>query len=404
MSVLHGHPTGGPFSHHAALAHLEAGRLAAFCVPWMPQAWSLRLLALVPALGPKVRRLSRRQFAPLASAPLVQGRAGEFARLARRLFTRTDERLSYEANDWLMHTMADVCRRSDVTAVHAYEDCALLQFEAARGLGKACIYDMPIGYYPAWEATRADLMQRYSRWLPRDGGEIAAYVRPDQKRREMALADLVLAPSSFAKSTILDYHPDKTIAVAPYGADLAFWHPQPRVAAKDRPLRFIYAGQISLRKNAPGLIEAWQRAALRDAELHLVGAWQLADEIRDHLPAGVTWYPPCSLEGLRAHFWSADVFVFPSMFDGFGLVVTEAMACGLPAIASHASCGPDVITAASGRVVATGDDEQLVESLRWFADNRERVPAMGIAARADAERFSWPAYRRRVSGAVAPFV
>ena len=96
-------------------------------------------------------RLRRRRFEPLAEAPKIQGRIGEIKRLVVRALGRGDEGLSYEANDWLMRTMARECNRPSVTAVHAYEDCSLLQFEEAKRRGKACIYDMPIGYYPAWQ-------------------------------------------------------------------------------------------------------------------------------------------------------------------------------------------------------------------------------------------------------------
>ncbi|HEX5400228.1 MAG TPA: hypothetical protein VFY06_14375, partial [Verrucomicrobiae bacterium] len=81
MSILFGHPTGNPNSHHAALAHFEAGRLEAFCVPWMPSALALRCLAAMPGQAGLARRLSRRRFAPLEKAPKIQGRLGEFRRL-----------------------------------------------------------------------------------------------------------------------------------------------------------------------------------------------------------------------------------------------------------------------------------------------------------------------------------
>ena len=50
-----------------------------------------------------------------------------------------------------MRTMARECHRSTVTAVHAYEDCSLWPFIEAKRLGKACVYDLPTCYYPAWE-------------------------------------------------------------------------------------------------------------------------------------------------------------------------------------------------------------------------------------------------------------
>lgn len=402
MSILFGHPGGNPNSFHAALAHFEAGRLEAFCVPWTPSALALGVLGGMPLLRPMVDRLARRRFAPLAKAPKIQGRLAEWGRLLQRAIGRSDERLSYQANDWLMQTMKRKCRRPAVTVVHSYEDCSLWQFEEAKRLGKSCVYDMPIGYYPAWEQTQAELVRKYADWLPVGGLPSSRHVRPDQKRREMELADLVLAPSHFVEKTIRAFHPDKKLAWAPYGVDLEFWRPAAEKSEK-RPLRFIYAGQLSLRKGIPLLLEAWNKAALPDAELQLVGTWNLAKNKLAALPREVTWIPPCSREALRARFFSADVFVFPSFYEGFALSLLEAMACGLPVIASEVT-DPDVLPADCGRLTPIGDLDALVEGLRWFNTHRDKLAVMRLAVRAQAERFTWENYRRCVAEAVTPFV
>jgi glycosyltransferase involved in cell wall biosynthesis len=332
----------------------------------------------------------------------------------RRLFIRAqgwgDEALSYEANDWLMRTMARECGRKSVTAVHSYEDCSLWQFEEAKRRGKACIYDMPIGYYPWWKRKQDELARRYTDWLP--AGALAAnrFARPEQKRREMELADLVLAPSAFVERTIRQFHPDKKIARASYGVNLEFWkvdvNGQRSVGSRrqDQPLRFIYAGQCSVRKGIPVLIKAWRKAQLKDAELELVGSWQLAASKKRELPAGVGLTGPVSREELRRRYRRADIFVFPSFFEGFGLVLLEAMACGLPAIASADSAGPDVLDDSCGRIIPAGNLDALVEALRWFSANRDQLPIIQAAARSRAEQCTWDDYRRCVSEAVAPLM
>ena len=409
--ILFGHPGGNPNSHHAALAHFEAGRLEAFVTPWLPSATTLKLIAAI--LGTNATRLARRRFEPLAHAPKIQGRLGEWRRLWRRQRGKSDEGLSYEANDWLMDTMARECRRKSVTAVHSYEDCSARQFEEAKRRGKACIYDMPIGYYPAWEQTQAGLVKQFADWLPPGGLSSSRWVRPEQKRREMELADLVLAPSAFVKETILRFHPDKKIALAPYGVDLAFWMPKTEMLkaeiGKDErrkqkaEMRFIYAGQISIRKGIPMLLEAWRKAGLSDATLTLVGSWQLAEARRRELPAGVKYHPPCSAVELRTHYQNADVFLFPSFFEGFGLVILEAMACGLPVVATEATAGPDILDEATGKIIPSGNVDALAEALRWFDQNRDHLSAMKTAARAKAETCTWANYRKCVSEAVGKY-
>jgi len=152
------------------------------------------------------------------------------------------------------------------------------------------------------------------------------------------------------------------------------------------------------------VFQPWYKAALRSAELLLVGSWRLSKSKKHSLPPGVAHVPACSSEALRDHYRRADVFVFPSFFEGFALVLLEAMACGLPAIASAATGGADVLTEASGRVFPVGNLDALVDALRWFAQNRSRLPAMSHAARQQAELCTWGRYRRTVTKATAGFL
>jgi glycosyltransferase involved in cell wall biosynthesis len=296
--------------------------------------------------------------------------------------------------------MARECHRSAVTVVHAYEDCSLWQFQEAKRLGKACVYDMPICYYPTREKTQAELHQKYSGWLSPNWSPAVHDMPAEQKRQEMALADLTLVPSLYVEGTIREFYPHQEIARAPYGVDAEFWTPG-STNKPPGPLQFIYAGHASLRKGIPLLIEAWSKAELCDAELTLVGPWMLADSKRRALPPGIEWFPPCSPQALRDRYRESDVFVFPSFAEGFGLVLLEAMACGLPAIASEATIGPEIITADSGFIIPTGDLDRLVELLRWFERHRDQLPVMGRQAREQAARWTWSNYRSLVTRAVS---
>jgi alpha-maltose-1-phosphate synthase len=403
MSILFGHPAGNPNSHNAALAYLEAGVLECFCVPWMPSAKTIEILKSFRPLRPSAERLERRRVPALSRAQKVQGRVTEVYRLLMRAWGSDGYHLSNQANRWLMRTMARECHRSTVTAVHAYEDCSLWQFIEAKRLGKACVYDLPSCYYPAWETIQAELSRKYSDWMPSSGSPAAYEIRLEQKRKEMELADLTLVASRYVEATVREFYPHKDIARTPYGVDVEFWTPAP-TRKQSGPLRFIYAGHVSVRKGIALLIEAWSKAGLRDAELTLVGSWGLADGKLRSLPAGIRWAPSCSSQALRDRYRESDVFVFPSYSDGFGLVLLEAMACGLPAIASEASIGPEIVSAGSGFITAPGDLDRMVELLRWFDHHRDELPAMGSKARAEATRSTWSNYRNLVTDAVSKLI
>jgi glycosyltransferase involved in cell wall biosynthesis len=308
--------------------------------------------------------------------------------------------LAYEANYWLMRTMSRECRRSAVTAVHAYEDCSILQFMEAKRLGKACIYDLPIGYYPAWEKTQADLARAYADWVPSGGLPSHHYVRLEQKRQEMNLADLVLAPSMFVANTIHEFHPDKQIEIAAYGMDYAAGSHRVK-CVPEGVITFLFVGQCSLRKGVPLLLDAWRAAGLEHARLQLVGSWQLARVKQKGLPPRTDWIGPVSRDQLRNYYDRADIFVLPTYFEGKALAVGEALSSGLPVLTTPASGTEDLIDDTCGRLVPTGNFDALVESFRWFDRNRDQLPAQSQAARARAARYTWQSYRHRVSESVA---
>ena len=86
------------------------------------------------------------------------------------------------------------------------------------------------------------------------------------------------------------------------------------------------------------------------------------------------------------------------------MALLEAMACGLPAIASEASIGPEIITSGCGFITPPGDLDRLVELLRWFDRHRDELPVMGQQARVQAARWTWSSYRSLLTGVVSKLV
>jgi len=91
-----------------------------------------------------------------------------------------------------------------------------------------------------------------------------------------------------------------------------------------------------------------------------------------------------------------DVYVLPSYSEGFAISLIEAMAAGLPIITSTNTGAPDtILEGREGFVIPAGDVDALVDRLRWFAANREKIPAMSTAAKQKAREFSWERYGER---------
>ena len=92
----------------------------------------------------------------------------------------------------------------------------------------------------------------------------------------------------------------------------------------------------------------------------------------------------------------ADVFVFPSLFEGFALVILEAMAAGLPVITTPNTAGPDLIEdGKEGLIVPAGDANALREAMQSLLHNPERARSMGRAAHEKAKEFTWERYGER---------
>ncbi|MCC6615046.1 MAG: glycosyltransferase family 4 protein [Anaerolineae bacterium] len=201
----------------------------------------------------------------------------------------------------------------------------------------------------------------------------------------------------------LDVSPDK-IDVAPPGCDLTLFKPLPpaQVAefrqAQGLPERFwLFIGTLEPRKNLPVLLEAY--AALPHQErlpLILAGGkgWDyepifaaverygLTDEV--HFPGYI------SADMLPFWYNAAEAFIYPSVFEGFGIPVLEAMACGTPVLVSDASSLPEVAGDAGMCVPPHDPAAWSVALRRIYADDAWRAEArqMGLQR---AEIFTWRA-------------
>ena len=205
----------------------------------------------------------------------------------------------------------------------------------------------------------------------------------ERELREYELADAIAVPSRFAARTFIERGiPESKLIIAPMGVDLGQFTPGPSNTA-DRLPRILFVGAVGLRKGVPLLLRAFAR--LKDkAELHLVGP--VEEDFRPILATlpvdNVVFRGPVASERLQGLYSDADIFCLPSVEEGFGMVVTEAMACGLPPVVTERVGASDTITPKeSGLIVANGDETALAEALEKLVSDPELRRAMGAAAR-----------------------
>lgn len=199
----------------------------------------------------------------------------------------------------------------------------------------------------------------------------------EQERREYALADYHCAASSVVKSQLCETGiPADRILVVPYAADEALFHKGPARKQDCRPYRILFAGQLTLRKGLRYLMESFASVRTElSAELRLFGPMKpdFSAALRDSLKApGVFWGGAVSQQVLADEMRNADLLVLPSLEEAFGLVVPQALACGLPCVVTDNVGAKDLLEEGrSGSTVPAGNAEALSEAFRWWRTHPE---------------------------------
>ncbi len=402
------HQINPSFARNAALGFAEAGLLHEVITPltYDPKAPVWRSLNLLPAnLRSYITdELSRRTWVNPNGVPI---RIYPWQEMIRILLSRTRlaPRLGFSYTqlvDWVYNSLdRQVAKHhlKGLDAIYSYEDLAATTFQAAKQQGILCLYDLPIAFH---RMTRKILLQE-AELFPCLASGIESVREPDckieRKEQEVQLADHIFVASSVTKKSLLEIgvHPKK-ISVIPYGAPVDYFQPQPKT---DDCFRALFVGRVSPRKGVHYLLQAWQELRLQHAELLLVGTnlfpagWleQYKDVCR-HVPS-----VPHPL--LNKYYSTASVLVFPSLIEGFGLVLLEAMACGIPVITTPNTAGPDILTdGVDGFIIPIRNVEALKETLEWCYLHPAELAEMGQAARRKAEQLNWALYRQRLGSQV----
>jgi len=253
-------------------------------------------------------------------------------------------------------------------------------FRAARRLGIRTVLNHATGPVREWvrimEPEYARVGLRLTDVCPYDN---AYFTREEE---EYALADWHCVASSVVREQLLNLGVDaRRIWQVPYGADLDIFHSSGETVSPQ--FRIVFAGQVGLRKGLRTLLEALTIAQRADWRADFYGA--VLGEARHDLDVyrGTTplnFHGPVGQETLANSFRAGSVLVLPSWEEGFGLVVPQALNCGLPAIVSDRVGGKDLVRQReNGSIFATGDAAALASELLWWAGNPQRA----------REKFGW---------------
>jgi len=293
-------------------------------------------------------------------------------------------------------------RRQQIDAVYAFEDCALNLFEAANDLRARRIYDLPIAYWETAQRLLKEEAQRYPDWEPTLGGTRDSADKLARKTRELGLAELVICPSNFVLESLPQRARDtKPCLVVPFGSPAGADRLYPSHTTHTGHLRVLFAGALTQRKGLADLFAAMKLLGSTQVELVVMGSLlQPLRWYREQFPA-FTYEPPRPHHDVLRLMRSCDLFVLPSIVEGRALVQQEAMACGLPLIATQNAGADDLIDEGeTGFLVPIRSPEAIAEKISWCATHRERISGMGIAAQRRAATLTWRGYGEKVLAAI----
>ncbi len=267
--------------------------------------------------------------------------------------------------------------------VYTFTQVGLESLEWAKARGVPIVLDNPNGHIRdfarAYRDEAAKLGRRHH-GHPTD--EMIARIE-----REYELADRIRVSSNWAKQSMVTHGVTANkIAVVPQPIDLPRFRPPENKRPAEGPLRVVYVGSLDLRKGFAYLLRAARAVGPGRVAVELVGGTgdRLSKSLlaRERAGLDVTVAPGDPVSA----YHRAELFVLPSLEDGFGFVTAEAMACGLPAAVSN-RCGSAewVRPGETGWVVPAGDAASLAEVFEQALANRLALAEMGAAARAAVE-------------------
>ena len=154
--------------------------------------------------------------------------------------------------------------------------------------------------------------------------------------KECGLADRILVGSNFVRDTFLaEGFPSEKLCVIPYGANVELFSPvapAEKEQAEDGDFRVLFVGAIGQQKGVSYLLRAYEAFKGPGTKLTLIGNYKGDPDVWAPFRDSFVHVPHLPRIQLAEMYRQADVMLFPSLFEGLGLVVLEAMASGIPVI------------------------------------------------------------------------
>jgi glycosyltransferase involved in cell wall biosynthesis len=270
-------------------------------------------------------------------------------------------------------------------------------------------YTIPAVQILTWWLTRKRIP--WVSWVERPG--MRSGILTDRLRSILLWQTVTRSSGIFATGSLAQQAYQKlvrnqvTVLNVPYSTEIGrFLGIERPNIRRQRDVRFLYVGQLIHRKGVDILLEAFKQVlAIDSATLVIVGDGpeknNLSHFARTQIGDEVSFVGYVDWAELHHYYGTCDVFCFPSRHDGWGLAVYEAMASGMPVVATEAvGAVHDLVeNGANGFIVPAEDPESLAEAMLEFVLHPEKIVPRGMAARLEMRDYTLEAGTRRFLGA-----
>lgn len=272
-------------------------------------------------------------------------------------------------------------RSLNAKLVWAYVEFNPLLLRRAKKRGIPIVLDNPIAhmekYYEDLETVYKECGQKFHSWWVRKWVNVA--------KKEYELADWFNVGSNFVKETLIERGvPSEKIIVTHTGVDVELWSKSYLNKEKTSTFVFVFTAGISPRKGIQYLMKAWKQLNLQDAELWICGGHKKTmnwDLICGGVPNNVVFLGRLKHEQLSKIYSKANVYILPSLLEGFARSGLEALAAGLPVIITKETGLTDFVTDGhEGWVVPARSVTSLIERMQWCYLNKNKVEQAGERA------------------------
>jgi glycosyltransferase involved in cell wall biosynthesis len=214
-------------------------------------------------------------------------------------------------------------------------------------------------------------------------------------RQECDLADRIIVNSEWSREGLIRSGvPSEKVSVVPLAYETSEVGDQkseikrarsyPARFTQDRPMRVLFLGQVNLRKGVARLLQAAQTLRDEPVEFWMVGPVQIANAVTAADNARVKWFGPVTRKETAEKYRAADVFILPTLSDGFAITQLEAQAYGLPVISSKC-CGGVVENGRNGIILEEPSAACIAAALRDCVTDPNRLQTLAAASHGQNE-------------------